>query len=128
MPGVPFGLSRIGQIHVAVSDVERATEFYRGRLGLPFLYAYPGMAFFDCDGVRLFLSTPEGIDDQGTSTIYYTVPEIRAAVTALEARGVDFLDGPHVVHRTADSELWMAFLKDPDGNVIGIMSEVPTVG
>jgi catechol 2,3-dioxygenase-like lactoylglutathione lyase family enzyme len=126
MPGVPFGLSRIGQIHVAVTDVERATEFYRDRLGLPFLYAYPGMAFFDCDGVRLFLSAPEGIDDQGTSTLYFTVSEIRTAVTALEARGVDIIEGPHVVHRTADSELWMAFLKDPDGNVIGVMSEVPT--
>jgi catechol 2,3-dioxygenase-like lactoylglutathione lyase family enzyme len=126
MGGVAFGLAHIGQLHVAVTDVERATEFYRDRLGLPFLYAYPGMAFFDCDGVRLFLSVPEGIDDQGSSTLYFTVPEIRAAVTALEARGVDFTDGPHVVHRTPESELWMAFLKDPDGNVIALMSEVPT--
>jgi len=121
-----FGLARIGQLHVAVTDVERSTAFYRDRLGLPFLFAYPGMAFFDCGGVRLFLSAPEGDDDRGTSTIYFSVPEIGAAVAALEARGVIFIEGAHVVHRTPEYQLWMAFLRDPDGHVIGLMSEVPT--
>lgn len=120
-----FGLSRIGQIHVAVTDVERATTFYRDTLGLPFLFAYPGMAFFDAGGVRLFLTRPEGLEDRGTSTIYYSVPDIDAAVAALEARSVVFEDRPHVIFGDVTYDLWMTFFKDPDGNVIGLMSEVP---
>jgi predicted enzyme related to lactoylglutathione lyase len=120
-----FGLSTIGQLHVAVGDVERATAFYRDQLRIPFLFAYPGMAFFDAGGVRLFLSVPEGIDDRGTSAIYFTVPDIDTAVAALEARGVTFIDRPHVVFRDDTYELWMTALKDPDGNTILLMSEVP---
>lgn len=118
-----FGLSTIGQIHVPISDVDRAVEFYRDRLGMRFLFGYPGMAFFDCDGVRLFLSAPEGVQ-RGRSTIYFTVPDIEAAVTALESRGVVFDDRPHVIHSTDAHDLWMAFLRDPDGNLLGLMTEV----
>ena len=120
-----FGLSKIGQIHVPVTDVERAATFYRETLGMRFLFAYPGMAFFDCDGVRLFLSAPEGVHG-GAVTLYFTVPDIEAAVAALEARGVAFDDRPHVVFHDETYDLWMTFLKDPDGNVLGLMSEVPT--
>ncbi|MFI5254906.1 MAG: VOC family protein [Candidatus Limnocylindrales bacterium] len=120
-----FGLGRIGQLHVAVTDVERATAFYREQLGLHFLFAYPGMAFFDAGGVRLFLTRPEGVEDRGTSTIYFSVPDIEAAVAALEARGAVFTDRPHVIFREATYDLWMCFFKDPDGNVLGLMSEVP---
>ena len=120
-----FGLSTIGQLHVAVSDVERATAFYRDQLGLRYLFSYPGMAFFDAGGVRLFLSKPEGVDDRGTSTVYYRVADIEAAVQALERRGVTFLDQPHVVFRDATYDLWMTHLKDPDGNDIMLMNEVP---
>ncbi len=118
-------LGRIGQIHVAVTDVERATAFYRDALGIPFLFAYPGMAFFDCDGVRLFLGPPEGERPDGRATIYFTVDDIAAAVASLAGRGVTFDDRPHVVHRTSEYELWMCFARDPDGNTVGLMSEVP---
>jgi methylmalonyl-CoA/ethylmalonyl-CoA epimerase len=120
-----FGLSTIGQLHVPVSDVERATAFYRDALGIRFLFAYPGMAFFDADGVRLFLSAPESPGFAGHATIYFRVPDISAAAAALEARGVVFADRPHVVHRDGDTELWMCFTTDPDGNNVGLMSEVP---
>lgn len=122
----PFGLHAIGQIHVSVSDVDRAVAFYRDRLGMRFLFQVPHMAFFDCDGVRLYLGVPESADFQGRATLYFTVPDIDAGVAALEARGVEFADRPHVVHRTETSELWMAFLKDPDGNNLALMSEVPS--
>jgi catechol 2,3-dioxygenase-like lactoylglutathione lyase family enzyme len=120
-----FGLGRIGQIHVSVRDVDRAVEFYRDRLGIQLLFAFPGMAFFDCDGVRLYLSWSDDPSFQGSSTLYFTVASIMDAVAALEARGVAFEDRPHVVHRTDTTELWMAFLKDPDGNNLALMSEVP---
>lgn len=119
-------LSRIGQIHVTVSDVDRALAFYRDGLGIPFLFSYPQMAFLDCDGVRLFLGPAESEQFGGRATLYFTVPDINAAVASLASRGVAFPDPPHVVHRTDTSALWMCFTTDPDGNNIGLMSEVPS--
>jgi catechol 2,3-dioxygenase-like lactoylglutathione lyase family enzyme len=90
MPDQPFGLTTIGQVLVPVADAERATAFYRDRLGMRFLFAFPGMAFFDADGVRLYLATPEDPGFAGRATLYFRVPDIAAAVEALEARGVAF--------------------------------------
>jgi len=123
-----FGLSTIRQVLVPVRDAERAAAFYRDALGLPFLFSFPHMAFFDADGVRLYLAEPESPDFAGRATLYFRVPDIAAAVEALEGRGVVFGDRPHVVHRDASSELWMCFTRDPDGNNIGLMSEVPVAG
>jgi catechol 2,3-dioxygenase-like lactoylglutathione lyase family enzyme len=120
-----FGLSRIGQIHVSVLDVDRSVEFYRDRLGMRFLFQVPNMAFFDCDGIRLYLGVPESPSFRSRATIYYTVDSMADAVAALEARGVAFADRPHVVHRTEETELWMCFLKDPDDNNVVLMREVP---
>ncbi|OGO57483.1 MAG: hypothetical protein A2V85_12470 [Chloroflexi bacterium RBG_16_72_14] len=128
MPDTAFGLSTIGQVLVPVRDAERAAAFYRDALGLRFLFAFPHMAFFDADGVRLYLAEPERRDFDGRATLYFRVPDIGAAVEALEARGVSFGERPHVVHRDGSSELWMCFTKDPDGNNIGLMSEVPLAG
>ena len=115
---------RIGQIAVLVQDVERATAFYRDVLGLRFLFsAPPGPAFFDCGGVRLMLSRPEG-ESGGTSVLYYLVPDIRAAHDVLATRGVTFVDEPHLIARMPDHDLWMVFLRDSEGNTLGLMSEV----
>ena len=121
-----FGLSTLGQILVPVTDAERATAFYRDQLGMRFLFAFPGIAFFDADGVRIYLAQPEAPDFAGRATLYFKVPDIHAAVSTLEGRGVTFSGKPHVVHRDPTYELWMAFTKDPDGNNIGLMCEVPT--
>jgi len=121
-----FGLSKIGQIRIRVTDVDRAVAFYRDTLGMSFLFAFPGMGFFDADGVRLMLVEPEGRAFGGESAIYYRVDDIGEAVRTLEARGVTFDDQPHVVHRDTAYDLWMAFFRDPDGNILALMSEVPT--
>jgi len=125
MTDTTFGLGTIGQILVPVRDAERAAAFYRDALGMRFLFAFPHMAFFDADGIRLYLSEPEAPDFRGRATIYFRVPDIDAAVAALEARGVEFAGRPHVVHRDGTIELWMAFTKDPDENNIALMAEVP---
>jgi catechol 2,3-dioxygenase-like lactoylglutathione lyase family enzyme len=125
-PTSTFGLRQIGQIRIHVTDVDRAVAFYRDALGMAFLYAFPGMAFFDVDGVRLMLVEPEGRAFGGESAIYYRVDDIGQAVKTLEARGVTFDDQPHVVHRDPAYDLWMAFFRDPDSNVLALMSEVPT--
>ena len=83
------------------------------------------MAFFDAGGVRLYLAQPEEPGFRGVATIYYRVPDLDDAVAALEARGVVFTVKPHLVHRDGASQLWMAFTTDPDGNNVGLMTEVP---
>src|SRR5437867_1491688 len=119
------GLSRIGQIAVVVHDLARATAFYRDTLGMRFLFdAPPQMAFFDCGGIRVMLSLPEGAEfDHPGSIIYYTVDDIQAAAAVLESRGVAFDGPPHVVARLPHADLWMAFFRDPDRNVLAMMSE-----
>jgi methylmalonyl-CoA/ethylmalonyl-CoA epimerase len=120
-----FGLRQVGQIRIQVTDVDRAVAFYRDALGMTFLFAFPGMAFFDLDGVRLMLVEPEGRAFGGQSVIYYWVVDIGQAVTALEGRGVPFDDQPHVVYQDDEQDTWMAFFRDPDDNVLALMSEVP---
>ena len=124
-----FGVSRIGQIAMTVGDLPRAVAFYRDVLGMRFLFeAPPAMAFFDCGGVRLMLSLPEqagpAAAQQFGSILYYAVDDIQQAARALEARGVRFEQPPHIVARLPHADLWMAFLRDPDGHMLAIMSEV----
>ena len=121
------GLGTIGQIHVSVTDVDRSVAFYRDVLGIPFLFRVPGqpMAFFDCDGVRLYLGIPESEDFRSRGLLYFTVQDIAEAHRVLADRGVSFRDGPHLVHRTEGSELHMAFFTDPDGNNLALMAKVP---
>src|ERR671932_2001950 len=95
-------LSEIGQIAVYVDDVDRAVRFYRDTLGLPFLFqAPPGLAFFQCGSVRLMLDQPareRNRQEHNTSSIiYYQVPDIPAAHQALQAKGVEFVEAPHLI-------------------------------
>ena len=122
----PFGLTRIGQIAVTIQNLPRAVAFYRDILGMRLLFeAPPAMAFFDCGGIRLMLSEPEAAKAElYSSIIYYTVDDIQAAAAELQNRGVTFEGSPHVVARLPHADLWMAFLRDPDGNMLALMSEV----
>jgi catechol 2,3-dioxygenase-like lactoylglutathione lyase family enzyme len=117
------GVERVGQIAVTVKDVDRAVAFYQDVLGLRLLFrAPPGLAFFDCGGVRLMLSVPEGAGG-GASIIYYVVPDVQSACDALAARGVNVEHEPHMIARMPDHELWMAFIRDSEGNLVGLMEE-----
>ena len=121
-----FGLRTIGQILVPVADVDRAVAFYRDKLGMRFLFQYPGMGFFELDGIRLLVGEPEEGFETGPVTIYYRVADLDAAVAALGERGVPIDQPPHLIHRAETSELWMANLHDPDGNPVVLMEDRPT--
>lgn len=125
MPGLP-GIERIGQIAIPVADLERAVTFYADVLGLRLLFrAPPGLAFFDCGGVRLMLSRPEGAETPACAGLpYYVVPDIGAAHTALVDRGVAFVGAPHLVARLPDHDLWLAVFRDSEDNLLALMSEV----
>lgn len=119
-------LSQIGQIAVPVNDIERAISFYRDTLGMRFLFqAPPGLGFFDCDGVRLMLDAPAKEQSENcSSVIYYKVSDIDAAFETLSERGVVFEQEPQFLAKLTDHELWMAFFRDPDANLLALMSEV----
>jgi hypothetical protein len=53
------------------------------------------------------------------------VPDINQAHAALAARGVEFERPPHLTARMPDRDLWMAFFRDPDGNLPALMCEAP---
>lgn len=119
------GLHQIGQIAINVHNVARAVAFYRDTLGMRFLFEAPGMAFFDCGGVRLMLGIPSAPEfDHPSSILYYKVPDIHATASAIESHGVTFESKPHLVAKMPDHDLWIGFFRDPDRNLLALMSEV----
>ncbi len=122
-----MNLGHIEQIAIPVRDLARATAFYRDLLGMKLLFEVPPqLTFFDCDGIRLALSTAsDPMYDPPGSIVDYRVAEIEAAQAELVSRGVEFLQGPHKVAELGDVEVWMAFFEDTEGNTLAITSERP---
>jgi len=119
----PVIFDKIGQIAIGVSDAARAKDFYQNVLGMKLLFDAGSLAFFQCGEVRLMISPSDAPPGERT-ILYFRVPDIQQAHAALRARGVEFIQPPHMVARMPDHELWLAFLKDPEGNTLGMMSEV----
>lgn len=119
----PTPLGAIGQIARSVADIAAATRFYAEQLGLPHLYTYGNLAFFDCGGTRLFLS--EGDGNLAESLLYFRTEDIHARQAELEARGVEFTHAPHMIHRHEDgTEEWMAFFADNEGRPLALMCQI----
>ncbi len=122
--GEKLSLSKIGQISVPVHDIQRATAFYRDQLGMSHLFTATNLSFFDCGGIRLMLSVPERPEfDRPATILYYLVDDISKTSGELSARGVRFEQGPHLLARMPDHELWMAFFRDAEDNLLALMSE-----
>ncbi len=119
----PVNFDKIGQIAIGVADAPRAKDFYQNVLGMKLLFEAGSLAFFQCGEVRLMISPSDAPPGERT-ILYFRVPDIQQAYAALCARGVEFIQPPHMVARMPDHELWLAFLKDADGNTLGMMSEV----
>lgn len=119
----PVNFDKIGQIAIGVSDAARAKDFYQNVLGMKLLFDAGSLAFFQCGEVRLMISPSDAPPGERT-ILYFRVPDIQQAHAALRARGVEFIQSPQMVARMPDHELWLAFLKDPEGNTLGMMSEV----
>ena len=126
-----MSLTSLGQIALPVADADRAQAFYGDTLGLPLLYRYGDLVFFDLAGVRLLVSAapepgqPAAI--QGSSGVchYFKVKNLEQVHAELQAKGVVFSDEPHLIARMPDHELWMAFFRDPDGHALALMEEKP---
>jgi DNA-binding CsgD family transcriptional regulator/catechol 2,3-dioxygenase-like lactoylglutathione lyase family enzyme len=121
-----FQLGPIGQISRSVRDIKQSEAWYRDVLGLPHLYTFGKLAFFDCAGTRLFLSETDA--PAAESILYLRVEDIVAAYGDLQRRGVQFVSLPHMIHKHADgTEEWMAFFNDVEGRPLAIMSQAKPV-
>lgn len=117
-------ISNIGQIARTVSNCEQSRNWYELVLELPHLYSFGTLSFFDCGGTRLMLTQNEKLNPQ-ESILYFKVADLNATYTQLQNKGVEFVSAPHMIHKHEDgTQEWMAFLKDPDGRPLGLMSQV----
>ena len=124
---VDLKIGKLGQVAFSVSDVDRAVDFYQDKLGLTLLMRpHESMAFFEVGGVRLYLqkaATPEEVERW--STLYFDCADIAAAAEALKAKGVELFAAPRRVTEQPAYDLWMLFVKDPDGHLVGIEAKAP---
>lgn len=120
------GIQRLRQVAQRASDLDRAIAFYRDVVGATFVAKFepPGLAFFQLGDVRLLLEP-----SASSATLYFAVDDIDAAHRDLRAHGVVFEQEPLVVHRDEagtfgppGEEEWMAFFRDPEGNLLAITS------
>jgi methylmalonyl-CoA/ethylmalonyl-CoA epimerase len=120
---------RLVQIAQHASDLRRAAEFYAALLGAEAraLFDPPGLLFFDLDGVRLLLEA-----GAPSSLLYLSVPDVRKSVEELRSRGVEIIAAPQVIFSHTTDELgpagtdeWMAFIRDSEGNTVGLVSQLP---
>lgn len=120
-------LSSLGQVSLDIRDVGRAEHFYRDILGLPHVFTFGDLAFFDMAGTRLYLHRKDAEVWKPGSILYFRVDEIRAAHQGLSQRGVHFNGAPHLIYTDAATgdEEWMAFFEDGEGNTLALMSRVP---
>jgi methylmalonyl-CoA/ethylmalonyl-CoA epimerase len=123
-PAVHF--DKIGQIALTVTEIARSKDFYQNTLGMKFLFDAGTMAFFQCGDIRFMIGASEDPSPRGGTLLYFKVEDIHKAHEFLKEKGVVFHQRPHLVARMPDHELWLAFLKDPDENILGVMSEIPT--
>lgn len=117
-----IGLGAIEQVSRSVADIMDSEAWYRDVLGLPHLFTFGDLAFFDCGGVRLYLQQGEVKPE---SILYFRVEDIHAAARMLDHKGVEIVSAPHLIHRHEDgSEEWMAFFKDLEGRLLALMARV----
>ncbi len=118
-------LEKIMQIALSVTDLPRAKDFYQNTLGMRFLFETGPLAFFQCGDIRLMISAAESEKPNRATLIYFKVADIQGTYEALRGKDVEFSDPPHVIAKMPDHDLWLTYVKDPDGNLLGVMCELP---
>ncbi len=115
----------LGQVALAVRDVALAKRFYVEVLGLrPLFDAGPKLSFLGVGTVRLMLTMPEGAGEAGRNAeLYYRVAGLAEYYRRVVAAGAVPEREPQLAARMPDHELWLAFVRDPEGNLVGLMEE-----
>jgi methylmalonyl-CoA/ethylmalonyl-CoA epimerase len=121
----PITVGPLVQIAQHATDLDAAVAFYRDVLGARLMGRFepPGLAFLELGGVRLLLE-----ERAPSATLYFRVADLDAACAGLRQRNVTLESGPHLIHRDEagqfgrpGEEEWMAFLRDPSSNMIGLV-------
>jgi methylmalonyl-CoA/ethylmalonyl-CoA epimerase len=114
---------RLVQIAQHADDLDRASEFYTVLLQQQPSARFPGLIFFDLAGVRLLLDR-----NAPSSLLYLHVDNVHEAIERLEGVA-EVVSHPHVIFRheddtlgPADHDEWQAFVKDSEGNTIGLIA------
>lgn len=109
-------------------DLDATLTFWQGVLGMKVHARYdpPGIAFIMAGDVRLFFG-----DGVPPGTVYLDIAGLEAFHGEAKAAGVPFTAPPTLVHRDTEGRFgpageseWMAFLKDPAGNTIGLVERL----
>ena len=118
-------ITGLGQLAITVKNVQLSLPFYTEVLGLQFLFApTEQLAFVQCGDTRLMLSTPQGAGEIGKNSIpYFKTTEIEQFYAKALELGALGERVPQLAAQMPDHQLWIGFLKDPDGNLIGLMEE-----
>jgi len=119
-------LGAIGQVSLSIRDVNRAERFYGQILGLPHVFTFGDLAFFDAAGTRLYLHRKKEAEWRPGSILYFLVDDIHATQDEMSGRGVRFTGAPHVIYTddATGTEEWMTFFEDGEGNTLALMSRV----
>jgi catechol 2,3-dioxygenase-like lactoylglutathione lyase family enzyme len=113
-------------IVICTRDRPRSTAFYRDTLGLTLAHEDNLAAVFHTGGVTLRVSTVPDFTPHNHTILGFQVPDVRATVNALIDRGVTFLRLPHLTQDAhgiltiPGGSIQVAWLTDPDGNVLSI--------
>ncbi|WP_374431982.1 VOC family protein [Tabrizicola sp.] len=111
----------LSQIARRVENLDRARRFWRETLGIPELYAFPGLAFFDLGGTRLMLRETGRREE--ADILYLRTSDIAASHADLTEKGASMTGAPHMIHKHPDgAEEWMAFFKDDEGRDLALHS------
>jgi methylmalonyl-CoA/ethylmalonyl-CoA epimerase len=126
-----MSITHLRQVALRVENMDRAIEFYRDVVGLEFIARFepPGLAFFDIAGTRLLLEA-----GAPSSLLYLGVDDVEEATERLRVAGVIIESEPHVIHVDDDGQFGprgeaeeMAFIRDSEGNLIGLAGRRPVV-
>jgi catechol 2,3-dioxygenase-like lactoylglutathione lyase family enzyme len=114
------------QVAQHADDLDRAVAFYSDVLGCELITRIdpPGLAFLRLGSVRLLLDKAAP-----SALIYLRVADVRTTAESLRAAGVPVDTEPHLINTDADGifgeagfEEWMAFVRDSEGNLVGLAS------
>ncbi|MGI9286186.1 MAG: VOC family protein [Pseudomonadales bacterium] len=127
-----LSINKLLQVALPCADITQSRLFYEEVLGAKFIAEFdpPGLLFFQLGDARLLLERSTDKSESGT-VLYFEVPKIKEAFSTLQAKGVEFESDPQLVHTDSDGlfgepghEEWMAFFRDPDANILALVSKV----
>ena len=114
---------------IAVRDLGRAKRFYQGTLGLELVDSQgeEALAFRSGDSTVLVYRSEFAGSNQATAATWTLGQDIEREVQALKAKGVTFehYDMPGLTLKGdlhVGGDMKAAWLKDPDGNILALVS------